>query len=298
MNIGTAARLEVLHRLALQDQPGSRQEADIHSRCSWSIFLLETIFTPQFTVLRQDPSPPPFPESVPIPLPLPSHMRQGHRQGRADVEGAEVRDFGINTYSLRSISAWGEIVAYLHAVRCGEIENAWSSTSTFNQLAIKLYDLDAQIYPKHLLRHTAFQNRHLDELQRDAEYWRPWILMQFVFHGSHALLNHPFVHLLALRGNSRATQSGFFLQKTIDQALFHSAWIVRLIDTCESLGFEVNDPLIGHIVAATFTISWILQFARDRTVSTKALEGMGKCERFIQGISRTWPHINYQVCLD
>lgn len=296
MSIGSVARLQAMSRLLSHDGPG-HSETEAHSRCYWSIFLLETAFTPQYTMLSQDPRPSGFPTSPPIPPSTPLDVDGTYRQGQTTAYEAAMPDMGINAYALQMAAIWGEIAVYLHSISRGVSESAWMSTSTFTRLTVKLYEIDNHIHQRHLLRYTAFNSRQLHEIQQDFEYWRPWILMQFLYHGSHALLHSPFIHLHALRRSSRAGQPGFFLQKVIDQAIFHSAWIVRLLEMCLSVGFQVRDPLIGHVVATTATTLWILQFAKDAAISRRSQDGMSKCVDFLEQIAAMWPHLTYQVCL-
>jgi hypothetical protein len=202
---------------------------------------------------------------------------------------------GINAYTLQMVAIWGEIAVYLHSISRGASESAWLATSTFTRLTVRLYEIDNQIHQRHLLRYSAFNSRPLHEVQRDAEYWRPWVLMQFLYHGSHALLHSPFIHLHALRRSSRAGQPGFFLQKVIDQAIFHSSWVVRLLEMSSAVGFEARDPLIGQIVATAATTLWILQFAKDGQVSLRSRGGMQKCLDFLQHVAEMWPHLSYQL---
>ncbi|KAJ5368409.1 uncharacterized protein N7496_008169 [Penicillium cataractarum] len=105
------------------------------------------------------------------------------------------------------------------------------------------------------------------------------------------MVNHPFIHLVALKGRSGISHSSNFLQQTIDQAIFHSGWVFRLVRTCEELEFELHNPLIGHLVAATATIPWIFQFAKDQQVSSNADRDLGTCARFLSRAATTWPSI-------
>lgn len=119
--------------------------------------------------------------------------------------------------------------------------------------------------------------------------------MQVISHASNAILNHPFIHLVALRGNRGLSRSRLFLQQTVDQALFHCGWVFRLVQTCEVVGFEVYNPLVGHLVAATATISWLFQFSRDQRTAKRVNEDLARCERFLANMSNTWLHISQKV---
>lgn len=201
---------------------------------------------------------------------------------------------GINAQCLHTISVWGDITSYLHRIRSGKLEKPWLSTSTFNQLAVKLYEVEAQLSRNHFFRNVSFSDRSAAELNEHREYWTPWALMQITSHAARGLLNHPFIHLVALRDKT-TSHPHLFLQQTVDQAMYHSGWVVRLVETCENLGFEFYDPLIGNVVAAIATIPWFFQFVRDPKVSRTAAESLSKCERCLVRLSRIWPHIGDKV---
>lgn len=248
----------------------------------------------------QDVSPSEWPESPYAPPPTSNRTRVNNLQSFSsfrDRDSDRRKDDGINAYAIQAASIWGDMLSFLQAVQSGEIENAWAPTSSFSQLTVKLYDLDTGVTDNHALRLVRFHQRTPEELQRDSEYWQPWLVTQFLFHGCQSVLHHPFVHLLAARGNGRAPRApSFFIQRTIDQALFHSAWVARLIDLCDAVGFHVDNPLIGHLVAATMTILWVFQFAPDASVSAQAIKNIAKCELFLEKLSRLWPHFGHQVC--
>ncbi|UPK96172.1 hypothetical protein LCI18_007107 [Fusarium solani-melongenae] len=199
------------------------------------------------------------------------------------------RDYGINAYCLQKVQIWGEIVSYMESIRTGKHDR--SSIAPHNQLTLKMYESESKLSYQHLFRKVRFQHRQPSELSGNREYWAPWILMQISYHGSQAALNHPFIHLVALRGSQGASQSRSFLQETLDRALFHSSWVTRFLQICEELQFDISDPLIGQIVATTATVPWLFQFVRDDAISSRAKRDFETCERVLGRISTHWPHI-------
>lgn len=119
--------------------------------------------------------------------------------------------------------------------------------------------------------------------------------MQIASHAAPALLNHPFLHLVVIRGKLSVPLSRLFLQQTVDLALFHSERIFRLISICQDLTFKVYDPLICNLVAATATIPWFFQFAEDPNVWRKAEENLRICETLLGRMALMWPHIHRKV---
>ncbi|PWY72274.1 hypothetical protein BO70DRAFT_389351 [Aspergillus heteromorphus CBS 117.55] len=198
--------------------------------------------------------------------------------------------------SLQLTTTWNRVTSYLHALRTSSTtpEPPWSPTSTYTTLTTTLHKFDSDVPDTHLLRNVSFTKRSAADLRLHHEYWHPWISMQFLSHGCAAIINHPFIHLVVLRSARGVAQSRLFLQQAVDQALFHSAWVFRLVCACEELEFPVCDPLVGHVVAATATVAWIFQFARDESISAKAKEQLAVFEGCLGRMARVWPHLEHK----
>ena len=265
--------------------------------CYWSVHTLEKAFSPQISTLgRSIPRAPKYPRSPQVPT-RPATSAHSYFEDLATVEGRSKGDAGINALCLRAISAWGNIVSYLQRVRAGISDTPWTPTSVFGQLTVELFELEADVSHKHFFRNVLFVDRNREELDEYREYWAPWFLLQIILHAGHALLNHPFIHLVALNGMTSGPRPRVFLQQTTDQALYHSRWVARLLETARQIGFEVCDPLIGGIVMATATISWIFQFTRDSQVSQYAKDNFSAFESLLERLVVQWPHLKPKVRL-
>ncbi|KAE8416583.1 hypothetical protein BDV36DRAFT_310045 [Aspergillus pseudocaelatus] len=293
MTIGTASRLDTLRRLT-RHYTSDPQTEDRSARCHWSVFILEKAFSPQVLDLTSSQDTPDYPLSAPLPSSLPTY-RDENCPPDLHVSEEVNKDLGINAYHIEMVSVWGDLTRYLHGIRSGNVETPWLPESTHAKLSVRLYECEAELPQRHLLRNVCFSKRSIAEIMQQQEYWSPWLAMQMLSHASPAILNHPFIHLVAMRGSRGVPQSRLFLQQTVDLALFHSGWVFQFIQFCENLQYEINDPLIGHAVAATATIPWLFQFARDTKVSKKAYDDLGRCERFLSRISSTWPHISRKL---
>lgn len=292
MIIGTASRLEAFRNLT-RYQAGD-YDNDTSSRCYWSVFILERTFFPQLPGLPGTREAPGYPLSAPLPPSLPSGRDKGYQSDVMNAEEA-VKDLGINAYYLQFLSVWGNVAFYLHEIRSGKVETPCSSDSTYTKLNMMLHELEAQQSQKHLLRNVFFSRRSRAEILQQQEYWRPWIMMEIISHSAVAILNHPFIHLVVLRGKPEVLQSPLFHQQTVDQALYHSGWVFRLVQICEEVGFGIDNPLIGNLVAATSTIPWIFQFSKDPKVSKRADEDIRTGVRLLNRISTTWSLISHKV---
>ncbi|KAF7556914.1 hypothetical protein G7046_g6175 [Stylonectria norvegica] len=295
MTIGTAARVQALQLVRSRGSQNSRlgSESDASRRCFWSILMLEKILSPQFVLLSQSLDPPEYPQSALRPPPVvPGGVIKQHLPDLSDAPEVNNKSCGINACCLQVISVWGDTVSYLQGLKCGRLDIPWQPSSRHAQITLSLHEIETSLSHEDLLRNVSFPDRSLTELLAHQEYWRPWVLMQIAVHAVQTILNNPFVHLVALRrAKGGVPQPWSFLQHTVDQALYHSAWVARLVQICEDLSFEIRDPLIGQLVAATATVQWMFQFTRDAAVSQKSRENFASCERLSSRLSKKWPHL-------
>ncbi|KAH6951902.1 hypothetical protein DER45DRAFT_587567 [Fusarium avenaceum] len=293
MSIGTAARLQSI--CTLQPSQGlNTDEHDIHNRCYWSIYMIEAAFFPHMprapdsNITRKHPASVEPPPSIPLDTNEVDALDFDNAVGATD-------DVGINTHAGRMISVWSRVANHLHEIKMGEVEIPWLPESTYSKLNLTLFEYEAQFHQRHLMRNLFPFKRLPDEIRAYRQYWNPWLTTHLILHASLALLNHPFLHLVALRRNKGISQSRLFLQQVVDQALFHSGWVFWLIGIFEDLSFEISNPLIGLAVAATSTIPWLYQFVKNAKVARKASQNLAKGQRFLERLSEAWPCMSQKI---
>ncbi|KAF9877467.1 hypothetical protein CkaCkLH20_05167 [Colletotrichum karsti] len=307
MTVGMASRLEAC-RNSLEDSLSDSTDADLSIRCRWSVYILEKILSPSLCAHTGQDLPlhaSSFPTSAPVPPVLPSTRKEDYPSDLYNPYSADV-DHGIVAYSIKMVSVWGDVAAWLHHVRLGRDEVPSSPDSRYARLVAMVHDRDAQLPARHLMMNVAFTKRSRAEVLERREYWVPWVLMQVLCHVYLALLNHPFIHLVAVRsccssrrggggGGGGYQTSGLFLQRTIDAALFHSGWVFWLLGICEEHRLDVYNPFLGQLVAAVATIPWLLQFVQDKKVSTKAARDLDWCKTYLTRVSKAWLHLSQKA---
>lgn len=296
MAIGSVSRLEALRLSPYSCYSCLPRSTDSILRCHWSIFTLEKTFTPHLARPGLPAGRLSFPQSVDNPNPLDiSRAHKSYCPELSNDDEVHGHSIGINACCLEVLSVWGDIVAYLHEVRCGLVDYPWLPTSRHTQLVVAVYEIETKSANRHMLRHASFPDRSPSDVSSQREYWTPWLVMQILFHASQAALNNPFVQLVALRGSKDKIQPQSFLQKMVDQALFNYEWVARLVQMAEDASLQIYDPLIGYAVAATATVPWLFQFARDEEASGKARENLDLFEGFLGHLSLQWPHLAHKV---
>lgn len=294
MNISIASRLVMSLQHSLDNLDPAINEQKL--RCCWSVFILEKAFTSGPSMLQLDGIPfnsIQYPSSPPRPPGAVSSIAASPSSG--NFKKPPSSDLGINAYCLQLFPIWHDVAAYLQQVRLGHTEDPWRASSTYNKLAENIYEFETGIAQMHRFRSVSFQTRSAEEFAEQNSYWIPWLLMQLTFHTSQALLNHPIFHIMIPRKPSSLLKPPSFLQHTVEQALLHSGWTVRLIRTCDDLNHQINDPFVGQLVAVAGTVHWIFSFASDDPVAERAESDFEYCHRFVRGMADIWPQFSQSV---
>ncbi|KAF3354223.1 hypothetical protein VdG1_07688 [Verticillium dahliae VDG1] len=263
MCIGTASRLETLRVLSRQASPAASdtEDADVDALCYWSVFILEKAPSPTYTVLSSQDDAPALPSNPCLPPGVSEPALEAVQIGHQQTQDPKA---GIVSPSVQIISIWGDICAYLSSIRKGKTEVPWCSNSTYSQIQVQLHQFELDLAPPHRFENILVKQRSPSELHSYGEYWSPWTIMQL---SSHAALT----------------------------SLFHTGWVIRLLQTFEEMELEINDPLMGHQVAATAIIPCLFQFSQDQQMASKAREGLYLCERCLEHLSVKWPHIRHNL---
>ncbi|KAJ3458906.1 hypothetical protein MRS44_013015 [Fusarium solani] len=172
MTTGAAARLDSLRR---PQRHGSSLANELDVRCFWSVYMLETIFFPNIPNAPEMDKSSQHPPSVEPPPPIPHDNNQLDAPD-LDISDGTTEDLGINTYCVEMISVWGKVASLLHRTRLGEVETPWLPGSTFSRLNVLLYEYEAQLHHKHLLRNLFPSKRSSDEVIDQALLHTGWVV--------------------------------------------------------------------------------------------------------------------------
>ncbi|KAF5671381.1 hypothetical protein FDENT_10920 [Fusarium denticulatum] len=175
MMIGTASRLEACH-LAANDSFSGPTDIDLSLRCSWSVYVLERVFSPRLCISDQEIPGPDFPQSANIPPPPSSNENEDYPSDLYNPYNSDI-DHGITAYYIRMTSNWSHISLWLHHIRSAKSESPWLPESKYARLIARIYECDSQLPAGHLLRNVAFSKRSPAEILQHKDYWIPWLEM-------------------------------------------------------------------------------------------------------------------------
>ncbi|KAM0315329.1 hypothetical protein ACHAPQ_011609 [Fusarium lateritium] len=281
MTAGAASRLEAQRILSYEGSSSLRDHAQIRSY--WLVHTLECLLVPS-TTKTPGVEIPDYPDLTLIPpQPHSSNAQDGAQIG--DVSGisaVESDRVAIIAHSLSIITIWGKLKCHLHSLRQGKTEKPWSTDSMHTKINLELINFEVT-GPKSLFLCNAYlSKRTRDEVSRHSEYWNRFMVSQLMWHATHAILNHPFIHLSVLASSDSIPPSCFFMQQRIDMAIYHSNWTFRLLDMFDNL-MDIADPMVSDAMAGTATVSWLFQFSKDEEVDTlRNLQALAR-ENYRQG---------------
>lgn len=297
MTIGIASRLAMCRGSLITEKPRDDGDSgDDESRCYWSVIILELMFgagagiSPSFD---SDLTRYRYPLSVPKPQ-LTRDPDMVDAAPLAPGTSDEVMDVGITAYCIQILTIWSHIVSFMRQMRSSTAEDLSALTSPYHRLVSEFYKFEAMYPQTHRFSHVSFESRSSIELVEQREYWTAWILLQVTYHTARALLNHPILHIVPNRKHKRP-QPASFLQQTVDESILHSGWAVRLFRICDDIGFEINNPFIGHLASITATVHWIFQFSSEKGIAEKARANLVICQQFLGKMSKQWPHLSRLV---
>jgi hypothetical protein len=294
MTTGIAVRLAISTNV-LTSGPGRgpSKKSEALQRCCWSLFVLDKIYNSSFQTLPAIPEEAVLPEKPPSPLT--PHAASGEvSEAQRSLQNLGQFDDGVTSYSLQLLSTWGHLMVYLKNIRQGQLEDAWTPNSTYQQIQSLVFRFETVLPEVHRFRNARFHERTESERARQRNYWAAWISMQMVYHVIQCILHHPFLHLAEIHRRQRL-RSPSFLQHATDQAILHSAWVIRILDLCMDHNFPVYDPFVGHLAAMTATVLFFLRFSRDGSLATKAAKDFEVCQRFVDRMADENAHLQHTV---
>ncbi|KIW95567.1 uncharacterized protein Z519_04152 [Cladophialophora bantiana CBS 173.52] len=289
MALGVAVRMAVCSNVMCRTTKSISSNPEL-SRCCWSLFILDRMHGSSFRglpTISTEETLPEMPPSAKGPM-----LAFSNRP--AEFEAVEEKDAGIYAYALQLLSIWGRLMAYLKTIRQGNLEDAWTANSVYQQIKSEMSRFETVLPEVHRFKNNRFHERTPSELEQQRGYWAPWVFTQCIYHTIHCTLNHPFLHIARIPGRPRL-RSPSFLQHATDQAVLHSAWVVLVLRLCEERNFTIFDPFIGHLASMIATAQFFLQFSKDQSLATKASRDFDMLGSYVEKMANTHSHLQHTV---
>ncbi|KAL1964457.1 hypothetical protein VTN77DRAFT_6883 [Rasamsonia byssochlamydoides] len=204
-------------------------------------------------------------------------------------DNVRTQNDGIWTYMVQLATLWREVRNYVSYCADGSTKPPWSPDSGYTVIGAHLMNLETKFPTFHRYDAVRFWDRSSEELQRNRDYWSPWLYLQFTYHAVHSMLNHPFLYSSRPQQSAQLAVPNTFWKTSSELALIHTTWTVRLIDMVSEKDYRVTDPFLGHCAAIAATIHLYYCRAADSRVRETAQNKLAKCMKFLGELAAVWP---------
>ncbi|EGX91795.1 hypothetical protein CCM_05952 [Cordyceps militaris CM01] len=211
--------------------------------------------------------------------------------GSVHNPGSSQMDEGIMKYVLELSEAWRMARSYA-ACRVGsDAPPPWNQHSDYSCVMNLHLEFDCRVPLRYRFAANKFAEHDSNDLERNRDYWGPWLYIQIIYAVIPCIVNHPFLLSMRLK-NFRQTLPQSFIHHSFEYINRHAGWIMYFVDMLEKKAFQMADPAMAHCIAVVATIHLQHSFVKDRPLRDKAQQGFEKCIRFLRRMGGTWPYIS------
>ncbi|KAL4945532.1 hypothetical protein BDV06DRAFT_26505 [Aspergillus oleicola] len=260
------------------------RQAEQKKRLFWSLQLLEQSYGRQTGLLSIPTATwrPPYLSSgghmeqekntIPNPPPPP----------RDTVGCSSPEDTGIWTMSIHFGWVWSKARAYVSHCASNRLTEPWRHESMYSVVLSDLTEIENSTPLCHRYENVQFYRRTAEELAVNRVYWVPWVKLQFMYHATLTVLNHPFLYIIASQHNPNLAIPNSFWRRSSELVLLHATWIVRLIDMVSEKKLRLADPFFGHVAAIAASVQLYYCCADDPRLKYKSRADLAKCSDFLR----------------
>ncbi|KAE8373896.1 hypothetical protein BDV26DRAFT_271000 [Aspergillus bertholletiae] len=255
----------------LNEDPASERK----KRLTWSIQALEQIYSEQHGMLRAVPE-----------VWRPYYLSDARdTEFPRDTTTATESEIGIWSLSIHFGWVWSRVRVYISDCSRNKLMEPWRVDSTYSKVLADLTEIENKAPLSHRYNIVKFYERQPDEVERNRDYWMPWLKMQFVWHSILTVMNHPFLYITASEHYPNLAIPNTFWRKSSELVLLHATWIVRTIDMIYEKQIKIYDPFLAHAAAIAATVHLYFSCASDARLGQKSRTDFAKCQRFLESFS-------------
>ncbi|EXJ88753.1 hypothetical protein A1O3_01817 [Capronia epimyces CBS 606.96] len=121
-------------------------------------------------------------------------------------------------------------------------------------------------------------------------YFGVWVFFQIMYSAINCCLHHPFIIFMKTRQH-HAQVPLTYLQKSYQDSLIHSDWVIRHIVEMQEAGIPLHDPFVGHVVAIAASIQLEHTINRHVKIAKVARRKFERARDFVESMSDKWPNM-------
>ncbi|KNG88525.1 putative C6 transcription factor [Aspergillus nomiae NRRL 13137] len=199
-----------------------------------------------------------------------------------DPGSSNSSDIGIWTYAAYFGWVWSRVREYVSECFHNQMTEPWRLDSMYAKVLADMTEIENQVPWCHRYDSAKFYERRADEISLNRDYWIPWIKLQFTWHTSLIVLNHPFLYIMASQHQPNLAIPNTFWRKSSELVLLHATWIVRMIDMTLEKHIKLVDPFYAHAAAIAATVHLYFCCAADPRLKQKSKTDFVKCKTFLK----------------
>lgn len=114
------------------------------------------------------------------------------------------------------------------------------------------------------------------------------------FHDGEPNIDHPRHHpfILFMKTCQQHYQVPLItLQKSHQDSMIHSSWVIRHVIEMEDAGMSIHDPFIAYLVALAASIQLELTINDNPKVANAARRKYDKAHAYLQTTAKMWPNV-------
>ena len=192
---------------------------------------------------------------------------------------------GIWAHMVRFANLWSDVRTYITSCMDPNALAPWQPSSLYTVINGRMLDMECDFPPFYRYDSARFMDRSQEEIAAKRDYWLPWMRVQISYHALQCLLNHPFIYSSKLK---RKSSHNAFWKVSSEQALLHSTWIARVIDSATQKNLELSDPFFAYAAAVAATLHFYWTCATDLKVRASAEKNLLICKTLITKMKSRW----------
>ena len=202
-----------------------------------------------------------------------------------DIGCSNSSDIGKWSLAIHFGWVWSKARTYISDCAENKLEEPWKYNSMYVRVLSDLTEIENRLPQCHRYDSVKFYERTAEELRTGREYWAPWLNLQFTYHATLTVLNHPFLYIVASQYNESLTIPNAFWRRSSELVLLHATWVVRMIDMVSDKDMGLTDPFFGHAAAIAATVHLYYCSSADTRLKTKSMVDLRKCTQFLKSFA-------------
>lgn len=198
-------------------------------------------------------------------------------------------DTGIWNTLIQLACVWSRARMFVASCALDRVQEPWRADSIYTQILADLMAVECRTPMCHRWQTVKFYDQDRARVETNAQYWKPWLSSQMMYHAVLTILNHPFLYMAAAQHNKKLAVPNTFWTRSSQLVLLHATWIVRVAEMILDRQVLLSDPIFGQATVIAATVHLYYLSASNPSLKQKSAADLAKCKRFVQSFKEFSP---------